>query len=202
MKRWIATIASLLMLCSLSAIAADTIRNDQAVPEFFPLLEKYKKAEAMSKWPALSPPAQERVAGYHKLARTKPELGERVVASGISGVILGYAEINEVAAFVAEYRRSGKTAKSVPLPYANFKGAADKFPEATAYLANELETSKKLDNQVNAVLRLVADQYKRESADLQKQIVDLDRQIEQLDRQIEQLDRILKSLDRILILTK
>lgn len=187
MKRWITTIASFMMLCSATVIAADSARNPPA-PEFFPLLEKFKKVEAMAKWPALSPPAQERVAGYHKLARTKPELGERVVASGISGMILGYAEVGEVATFVAEYRRSGKTAKSVPLPYANFKGAADKFPEATTYLANELETSKKLDDQVNAVLRLVADQYKRESAELQKQI--------------EQLDRILKSLDRILILTK
>lgn len=118
-----------------------------------------------------------------------------MIASGVSGVILGYAEVREVAAFVDEFRRTGKTAKSVPLPYANFKGAADKFPEATTYLKQELETSRQLDDQVNAVLKRVADQYKRETADLQKQIDDL-------DRQIEQLDRILKSLDRILVLTK
>jgi uncharacterized phage infection (PIP) family protein YhgE len=172
---------------------AQNINNHPA--ELTSLLTQFKKTEAIAKWSSITPAARERAMGYFKLARSKPELGERTVASGVSGVILGYAEVGEVAAFVDEFRRTGKAAKSVPLPYANFKGAADKFPEASTYLKQELEASKQLDAQVNAVLKRMADQYKRESAELQKQIDDL-------DRQIEQLDRILKSLDRILVLTK
>ena len=186
---------ALLTIAACLSLPAQAQSGNTPPAELTSLLTQFKKADAIEKWPSITPMAKERAMGYFKLARSKPELGDRTVASGVSGVILGYAEVGEVAAFVEEFRRTGKAAKSVPLPYANFKGAADKFPEASTYLKQELETSKQLDDQVNAVLKRVADQYKRETADLQKQIDDL-------DRQIEQLDRILKSLDRILVLTK
>lgn len=178
-------------------------QNDNTPPaELTSLLTQFKKADAIAKWPSITSMAKERAIGYFKLARSKPELGDRTVASGVSGVILGYAEVSEVAAFVEEFRRTGKAAKSVPLPYANFKGAADKFPEATTYLKQELETSRLLDDQVNAVLKRVAEKYKREADQYKRETADLQKQIDDLDRQIEQLDRILKSLDRILVLTK
>lgn len=188
-------LVALITIAACLSLPAQAQNGNTPPAELTSLLTQFKKADAIAKWPSITPMAKERAMGYFKLARSKPELGDRTIASGVSGVILGYAEVREVAAFVDEFRRTGKTAKSVPLPYANFKGAADKFPEATTYLKQELETSRQLDDQVNAVLKRVADQYKRETADLQKQIDDL-------DRQIEQLDRILKSLDRILVLTK
>lgn len=188
-------LVALITIAACLSLPAQAQNGNTPPAELTSLLTQFKKADAIAKWPSITPMAKERAMGYFKLARSKPELGDRMIASGVSGVILGYAEVREVAAFVDEFRRTGKTAKSVPLPYANFKGAADKFPEATTYLKQELETSRQLDDQVNAVLKRVADQYKRETADLQKQIDDL-------DRQIEQLDRILKSLDRILVLTK
>lgn len=186
---------ALLTIAACLSLPAQAQSGNTPPAELTSLLTQFKKADAIAKWPSITPMAKERAMGYFKLARAKPELGDRMVASGVSGVILGYAEVSEVAAFVEEFRRTGKAAKSVPLPYANFKGAADKFAEASTYLRQELETSRQLDDQVNTVLKRVADQYKRETADLQKQIDDL-------DRQIEQLDRILKSLDRILVLTK
>lgn len=185
----------LLTLAACLSFPAQAQNGNMPPAELTTLLTQFKKADAIAKWPSITSMAKERAIGYFKLARSKPELGDRTVASGVSGVILGYAEVSEVAAFVEEFRRTGKAAKSVPLPYANFKGAADKFPEATTYLKQELETSRLLDDQVNAVLKRVAEKYKRETAYLQKQIDDL-------DRQIEQLDQILKSLDRILVLTK
>lgn len=188
-------LVALLAIAACLSLPAQAQSGNTPPAELTSLLTQFKKADAIAKWPSITPMAKERAMGYFKLARSKPELGDRTVASGVSGVILGYAEVSEVTAFVKEFRRTGKAAKSVPLPYANFKGAADKFPEASTYLKQELETSKQLDDQVNAVLKRVADQYKRETADLQKQTDDL-------DRQIEQLDRILKSLDRILVLTK
>jgi flagellar capping protein FliD len=188
-------LVALITIAACLSLPAQAQSGNTPPAELKSLLTQFKKADAIAKWPSITPMAKARAMGYFKLARSKPELGDRTVASGVSGVILGYAEVSEVAAFVEEFRRTGKAAKSVPLPYANFKGAADKFPEATTYLKQELETSKQLDDQVNAVLKRVAEKYKRETADLQKQIDDL-------DRQIEQLDRILKSLDRILVLTK
>jgi hypothetical protein len=186
---------ALLTIAACLSLPAQAQSGNTPPAEMTSLLTKFRKADAIAKWPSITPMAKERAVGYFKLARSKPELGDRTVASGVSGVILGYAEVSEVAAFVEEFRRTGKAAKSVPLPYANFKGAADKFPEASTYLKQELETSRQLDDQVNAVLKRVAEKYKRETADLQKQIDDL-------DRQIEQLDRILKSLDKILVMTK
>lgn len=195
-------LVALLTIAACLSFPAQAQNGNTPPAEMTSLLTQFKKADAIAKWPSITPMAKERAMGYFKLARSKPELGDRTVASGVSGVILGYAEVSEVAAFVDEFRRTGKAAKSVPLPYANFKGAADKFPEASTYLKQELETSKQLDDQVNAVLKRVAEKYKREADQYKRETADLQKQIDDLDRQIEQLDRILKSLDRILVLTK
>lgn len=139
-------------------------------PELLALLAKFKKNGALEKLPGLSVAQRERIMGYYKLARTKQEMGERAVASGVSGVTLGFAEIADVRGFVEEYKKTGKAPQNVPLPYANFKGASEKFAGAANYLAPELESSKQLDDQINAVLELVTEVARKEGEEARKKI--------------------------------
>lgn len=141
--------------------------------ELLGLLTKFKRTNVIEKLQTLNPSQRERVAGYYKLIKASGA-NDRVVSQGVSGVIMGFAEIADVRGFVEEYKSTGKALKSVPLPYANFKGSAEKFPGATEYLLPELESSKKLDDQINAVLDLIAAENRQATEKLREQIKFLD----------------------------
>ena len=137
-------------------------------PELLAMLEKFNKKTALEKLPTLDTGKRERIMGYYKLAKAQPGLNDRTVASGVSGMVLGYVEVEDVRRFVEEYSKTGKLPKGLPLPYANFKGASEKFPGAEVYLASELSSTKKLDEQIGVILDTVIADADKRSADAKK----------------------------------
>ena len=145
-------------------------------PVLLELLGKFNKKTALEKLPTLNVSQRERIMSYYKLARShQPGINDRAVASGVSGMVLGYVEIEDVRRFVDEYAKTGKLPKGLPLPYANFKGASEKFPGAEIYLANELSGTKRLDDQISLTLDMAL-------ADSEKRIKILDEILRQINK--------------------
>ena len=91
------------------------------------------------------------------------------MATGMGSIVLGYSDIEAVKVFVAEYQKTGKMGKYLPLPYLSFTNAAEKFPEAQTLFANELETTKKMEAQIKSILEMISAEAKRESAEAKRE---------------------------------
>ncbi|QRM18920.1 hypothetical protein GBK02_05700 [Dechloromonas sp. TW-R-39-2] len=163
-------------------------------PVLLELLGKFNKKTALEKLPILTISQRERIMGYYKLARSQPDISDRTVANGVSGMVLGYVEIDDVRRFVDEYAKTGKLPKGLPLPYANFKGASEKFPWAEIYLANELSSTKKLDEQIGVILDTVIADADRRSEEADRRSEEARRQGEDARKSIELLKQLLKAV--------
>ncbi len=64
--------------------------------------------------------------------------------------------------------------KYLPLPYLSFTNAAEKFPEAQAMFASELEATKKMEAQIKSILEMITAENRQATAELRKQIQFLD----------------------------
>ncbi|MFZ4539189.1 hypothetical protein [Propionivibrio sp.] len=185
------------------------LKEDPAkYPVLLELLGKFKRKTILERLPTLTVSQRERIMGYYKLARSQPEISERTIANGVSGMVLGYVEIEDVRRFVEEYTKTGKLPKGLPLPFSNFKNASEKFPGAENYLASELSSTKKLDEQISVILDAVIADAEKKASDADKKASDADKKASDADKageiarkktvenrkQIELLEQLLKAM--------
>lgn len=94
---------------------------------------------------------------------------DRIVAIGMGSIVGGYSDIEDVKTFVSEYQKTGKTGKSIPLPYVNFVNATEDFPEAQAMFASELEATKKMEAQIKSILEIITADAEKRTADAERE---------------------------------
>lgn len=71
--------------------------------------------------------------------------------------------------------------KYLPLPYLSFTNAAEKFPEAQAMFASELEATKKMEAQIKSIIEMIAADADKRSAENRQATAELRKQIQFLD---------------------
>lgn len=97
---------------------------------------------------------------------------DAVLGMGLGAVVRGFAAVDEVRGFVAAYQASGKQSGRLPFPHLEFAAAADKFPEAGRLLAQELDTARKMANEIVTIRGSSAAALQRLHADSQRQVAD------------------------------
>ncbi|WP_295444340.1 hypothetical protein [uncultured Thiodictyon sp.] len=135
---------------------------------------------------------RERVMGHYTLGKEQPGLAPRALASGVSGVVHGFRDMEEARAVVAELE-AGNALKDrrVPIPKLWFSGAAETFPAAANYLAVELSNSKKLSQQVSDALKGAGAEARQQSPEAKQ------RSAESKQRSAESRQHIAETKKRI-----
>lgn len=147
------------------------------------IMARYKWGHYFDKIPAMPTEQRRKLMDYYKKAR---EVGvkDRLIAGGLASLVMGYADIEGMRAWVAEYKATQRVPKktNLPMPYVSFTNATEKFPEAQAMFASELEATKKMEAQVKAILEAIGADAERRSAESQRRSAEYREQIEALDR--------------------
>lgn len=152
--------------------------------EIAELLTKAKKRVALGNLATLPTSSKIKVMAYFKAARAHtPE--NRTLAGGLSGVINGYREIENIRAYL-----NGDQSGNLPMPYTQFKTALEfnPFPGAEAMLGKELELSKQLEDALVAIFR-------RETAENRRETAENRREAAEIRKQTEIIRAIIKAMD-------
>ena len=149
------------------ALAEEPAQNE----DIKTIMVRYKQTAELEKIPSLPVEQRRKLMDYYKKARAAG-IKDRLVAVGLGSIVLGYADIEGMRAWVAEYKATQRVPKqtNLPLPYVSFTNAAEKFPEAQVMFASELEATKKMEAQVKAILEAIGADADRRSAEIQKRI--------------------------------
>lgn len=138
------------------------------------IMARYKQTAELEKIPSMPVEQRRKLMEYYKKGRAAG-VKDRLLAVGMGSIVVGYSDIEAVKVFVAEYQKTGKTGKYLPLPHISFTNAAEKFPEAQVLFASELEATMKMEAQIKAILEAIIAESQRQSAEYRKQIEALDR---------------------------
>lgn len=133
------------------------------------IMERYKQGEYFEKIASMPVDQRQKLMEYYKKGK-EAGVKDRLLATGLGSLVSGYSDIEAVKVFVSEYQKTGKTGKYLPLPNVSFTNAAEKFPEAQAMFASELEATKKMEAQIKSILEMIIADADKRSADMQKRI--------------------------------
>lgn len=183
------TAAALAALLHLPAAA-----QDAPAPQAAPAADPARSAEIRSIMAAVMRDAEfEQIAGMSDEQRRKlwdyyqqgkaAGVKEAALGMGLGAVVRGHAAVAEVRRYVAAYRETGRQSGRLPFPHPEFSAAAEKFPEAARLLAAELETARKMSDEIAQMRGPTALLFARQSADRERQAADGHRRAADVFRQ-------------------
>ncbi|MDP1613217.1 MAG: hypothetical protein Q8M11_19340 [Sulfuritalea sp.] len=138
------------------------------------IMERYKQGAEFEKIAAMPAEQRRKLMEYYKKGKGAG-VKDRLLATGMGSIVMGYSDIEAVRTFVQEYQKTGKKGKYLPMPHLSFTNAAEKFPEAMVMFANELEITKKMEVQIAGIIEKVTADAKERTAEYRKEIEALDR---------------------------
>lgn len=145
------------------------------------IMARYKQNSEFDRIPSMPTEQRRKLMEYYKKAK-EAGVKDRLIATGMGSIVLGYSNIEAVRTFVQEYHKTGKMGKHLPLPYVSFTNAAEKFPEAQILFSSELESTKKMDEQIKTILDSIAADSDKRSADAKKQAEEYRQSIKILEK--------------------
>lgn len=144
------------------------------------IMERYKQGEYFEKIASMPVDQRQKLMEYYKKGK-EAGVKDRLLATGLGSLVSGYSDIEAVKVFVSEYQKTGKMGKYLPLPYLSFTNAAEKFPEAQAMFASELEATKKMEAQIKSILEMIIVENRQATAENRQATAELRKQIQFLD---------------------
>jgi hypothetical protein len=157
------------------------------------IMERYKQGAEFEKIAAMPAEQRRKLMEYYKKGK-EAGVKDRLLATGMGSIVMGYSDIEAVRTFVQEYQKTGKMGKYLPLPHLSFTNAAEKFPEAMVMFANELETTKKMEAQIAGIIEKIGADADKRTADARERTAESEKRSAEYRKQIEALDRMLKLL--------
>lgn len=176
------------------ALALAALLNLPAAAQDAPAEDPARSAEIRSIMAAVMRDAEfEQIAGMSDEQRRKlwdyyqqgkaAGIKEAALGMGLGAVVRGHAAVVDLRRFVAAYKETGKQSGRLTSPHPEFAAAAEKFPEAARLLASELETARKMSDEIAQIRLPSAVILARWNADRERQAADGHRRVADAFRQ-------------------